>query len=161
MASRPDQKNKHKQQPLPETVPANDARLIATQQTTIFQGMLPPPEVLRQYTQMVPDVAERLLSLLEQEQQQRHEQEMFLLKAAEEDSKSARWSVLRGDLIAVGIFLVCMSLGLYFYVTGASQWLVGGLVGTPLVTAITALLISRKNQASKTPAQNSPAPPKK
>jgi Predicted membrane protein len=41
-------------------------------------GPLPPPEMLREYEKIVPNAAERFLSLVENEQKHRHEKEVVI-----------------------------------------------------------------------------------
>src|SRR3989338_3375865 len=74
-----------------------------------FSGPLPPPEVLRQFDQVVPGAAERIIKMAEQQFAHRTELEKKVIDSDIRQSKQDRCSVLRLQL------LVCSFLRLFRY----------------------------------------------
>ena len=119
--------------------------LAATQQIATFhEGLLPAPATLRQYEEMIPGAAERLLSLVEREQERRHAREKHILDEAVADTRSGRNAHLRGDFMVILMFIACMSTGIWVLLTGRSEIIAGTLLGTPLIAAIGSLLYQRR-----------------
>lgn len=54
-----------------------------------FSGPLPPPDLLREYNQIVPGLAERIARMAEKEQDHRHYFERKLVRILAEDRSSA------------------------------------------------------------------------
>ena len=80
-----------------------------------FQGPLPPPDILRQYNDVIPDLAERIVRMTEMEQIHRHECDNRDLSVKErlaeqaiKESQSEIWITRIGQ--AVGCLLSIGSL---------------------------------------------------
>jgi uncharacterized membrane protein len=49
-------------------------------QLNIFQGLLPPPDILERYERMLPGATERLLRMVEKQADHRHELEKMAVR---------------------------------------------------------------------------------
>lgn len=120
-----------------------------TQETTIHQGILPPPEMLKEYEKLIPNASERFLTIVEKEQGHRHSTEEFLIQSAVKDAKASRSAQIRGDCMAVFIFLTCTLIGVWMLDTGKSEKIAGTLIGGPLLVALASFLYSRNKGKRK------------
>jgi len=94
----------------------------------LYAGPLPPPEVLVQYNQTVPDAAERIITMAES--QSRHRQELES-KVIESDIKNSRLGLHYGLIIGLAAVIggtICITSG---YEVGGS--IIGGTGLTGLV----------------------------
>jgi uncharacterized membrane protein len=96
-------------------------------------GPLPPPAALDQFNQIIPNGAERIMRMVEQEQAHRIEHESNSLKAAIRDTKRGHWL---GALIS----LAALGASLYAAYIGAHPTVSIALVGVPIATTINAIL---------------------
>jgi uncharacterized membrane protein len=120
---------------------------VAGVKTTIqtrHSGILPPPEMLREYEKIIPNAGERLLSLVEEEQKHRHSYEKHIVDSAVQDAKDGRRAHFRGDIIAVVIFVICTTLGMTLLLLDRNPLIAGALLGAPLIGAIASFLLARK-----------------
>lgn len=91
-------------------------------------GVLPPPEVLKRYEDVVPGAASRILETVEQEQRHRQsreraalEQETIALETAQEAQvKGSRWRFI-SFLVIYAFSIVGIGSGIYIILTG-HQW---------------------------------------
>lgn len=101
-----------------------------------YSGPIPPPEMLQEYNNIVPDAAERILAMAEAGAKHQREIEAGLLVADREADKRRHTEVLRGQLFAGGAVVVAFSvsaLALFLgYPTVAS--IIGGATVVSLVT---------------------------
>lgn len=94
-----------------------------------WDGMLPPPEVLKQYEEIVPGVASRILNAVEQEQRHRQdrerealEQETLALETAQESQvRGARWRFIN-FLVIYALSVVGIAGGIYIMLVGHQWW---------------------------------------
>jgi len=114
-----------------------------------FEGPLPPPNILKQYDDVVSGAAERILVLAEQEAQHRRAQENSATQAniaAQQRqlqiANDQTHAVFRSDAIGQGLgFLVslaCVGGSIYLALNGQA-WVAGLLAGLPLAGIIRAL----------------------
>lgn len=96
-------------------------------------GPLPPPAALDQFNQIIPNGAERIMRMVEQEQAHRIEHESNSLKAAIRDTKRGHWLGALISLAAIGASLFAAYIGAHPSVSIA-------LVGVPIATIINAIL---------------------
>lgn len=94
-----------------------------------WDGVLPPPEVLKQYEDIVPGVASRILKAVEQEQRHRQnrerealEQETLALETAQESQvKGARWRFIN-FLVIYALSVLGIAGGIYVMLFGHQWW---------------------------------------
>jgi len=103
-------------------------RSMTTIEGHLHAGPLPPPEVLIQYNQAVPDAAERIITMAEN--QSRHRQELES-KVIESDIKNSRLGLHYGLIIGLTAVIVGSICILYGYEVGGT--IIGGTGLTGLV----------------------------
>jgi len=138
-------KNKPKKSPLPQkTAPAGPSQqeraLIAKLNSQHFSGPLPPPEILVQYNQAVPDAANRIIKLAESQSDHRQSLET---QAIASDIKNARLGLHYGLIIGLAAIaggVVCTLLG---YELG------GGIIGGTGITGLVGVFVYGSNQRRK------------
>ncbi len=83
--------------------------ITAARETRIsFSGPVPPPEILQAYNKVIPDGAERILSMAERQSLHRQDLEKIIVKG---NSRHQTWGVFAAFLlsiftIVVGVFLI-------------------------------------------------------
>lgn len=147
MAKRPRAQNslpKPSQQPFGPQV--HSQRI--TQVSQSFEGPIPPPAILQQYNAIVPDAAERILRMAEQENQHRQQQEDTALQAniaaqnrqlqlAEDQNRAVFRSDLFGQIMGFLVSAGCVAGSIYLASIG-QPWVAGLLAGLPLAGIIRA-----------------------
>ena len=131
-----------------------EAHIIINDRTDFYAGPLPHPSLLKQYDDVVPGAAGRIVVLLEE--QSRHR--MYLEKTViVGDNKRANWGLISGWSIAILFLITSAALILAGY--GAY----GAILGTvDLVALVTVFIYGtniRKNERiekSKAPRGNKP-----
>lgn len=101
---------------------------------------LPDPHALRPYAKLIPNGAERLMSLVEIESAHRHAQEARMVAC-----ETRR--VTRGQWMAFVLTLLLATAGLYLGVTG-HDWLAAGLFSTTIGAVVTIFLLGNRARAS-------------
>ena len=92
-------------------------------------GVLPPPEVLKRYEDIVPGAASRILQAVEQEQRHRQsrerearEQETLALETAQEAQvKGAQWRFI-SFLVIYALSILGIAGGIYIILVGPQWW---------------------------------------
>jgi uncharacterized membrane protein len=79
-----------------------------------FSGPLPHPTVLQGYNNIVPDAAERIIAMAEQEQKHRIETER---KIVDEELKHAKRGQIMGFIIALFLILTATAMAILGYTT--------------------------------------------
>ena len=80
---------------------------VLTQHMSQFSGPLPPPEILEYYNRIIPDGANRILKLVEQQQGHRHHLEKTVVEG---DVKRADKGLIFGFIVALIIAIGGMVL---------------------------------------------------
>ena len=117
--------------------PALVREIIAISRTS--SGPLPPPEILVQYNEIIPDGAERIMQMAERQQAHRHNMEKHVI--FEEVKQSGRGQIfgLVISLVTVISATSCIYLG--------HEW-PGAILGVGGLTGLVALFLQgRKNQS--------------
>lgn len=95
----------------PQQLAQDQVRFITRVQGVSFQGPLPPPEILRQYGEVVPGGAERIMAMAERNQEHRHKLESdVILKGVRNES--------RGQWLGFVLFILLIVSGTYLLATG-------------------------------------------
>jgi len=103
---------------------------VSTQQ---WVGPLPPPAALEQFNQIIPNGADRIMRMVEQEQAHRIAHEANGLSATIRDTRRGHW--LGGAISIAAIFGSA-----YTAYIGAHPAVSMALVGIPITTIINAIL---------------------
>ena len=89
--------------PATATAGTKAGRLQLAQSMT-FQGPIPPPDLLRQYNEIIPDGANRILKMAEAQSAHRIDLEATVIKG---DDRRANWGL--GTGFTIGIVLIVLS----------------------------------------------------
>ncbi|NVN80576.1 DUF2335 domain-containing protein [Vibrio sp. Scap24] len=106
----------------------------------LYQGPLPPPELLNEYEKISPGMAERILRMAESELL--HKEAMHL-KAIEEH----RREVQRGQFFAIIISLVSIACTVLLAFKGAQ--IAAGILGSSIIAGIVAAYVLSRNSSSE------------
>jgi uncharacterized membrane protein len=109
--------------------PAADTQVVSQQ----WSGPLPPPAALAQFEQLIPNGAERIMAMVEQEQAHR------LITDREELSASIK-DTRRGHFIGALIALAAIAASVYTASIGAHWSVSVALVGLPIAAIINSIL---------------------
>lgn len=106
-----------------------------------FYGPIPPPEIFRQYGEVVPDAPERILKVFEQDSQ--HVREMKKLALINESKKvcRAQWMAFVIMLAAIGLTAISIIYG-----KNIAPGVITGLA--TLFIALKVLFVGSKNNDS-------------
>ena len=122
---------------------------IIQQVATSFEGPLPPPQMLAEYDQLIPQGAERLMKLLEGQTRHRHEQESRIVKA--QTNLPAR-----GQIIGTVLCIFFGAIGWHLSINGHDA-VAGLLFGTTIIGLVTVFVLGRAPQV-RTANSSSPRP---
>jgi len=112
----------------------NSSQIVSAQ----WQGPLPPPEALANFDQIIPNGAERIMKMVEDEQAHRISYEQAHLNALAGDTR-------RGHYIGLAISVASIAGAVYAASLGA-HWSVSiALVGVPILGIIRAIVGSKTN----------------
>lgn len=135
----------------PGSSPAGSQRSLAALVTQEhFSGPLPPPSILRQYDEVLPGAAERLIAMAEREQQFSHDIAKSSLQAEVDESRRGSRGAL---IVSISAFAASVLLGLVGAHVAAAT--VGG---TTVVGLATAFILGRKMNRGGTEAEQMRAP---
>ncbi len=104
-----------------------------------YSGPLPPPGLLRQFNQVVPGLAERIIDLAEKEADHRRSIELQQLSAHIEDMRAARAESRLGQVFGLTIGIVAIVSGAITASLGA-EW-PGSLIGGGGVIGLVAVFV--------------------
>lgn len=122
-------------------------------ETFHYQGILPPPNVLREFEATLEGTANRLLTLVEQEAHARHEMDKQVMQAniaaqqrqldlAEAQSKAVFRNDSLGQLAGFVICLVCVGAAVYLGINNHDV-LAGGALAVPTASLIKTFFMKR------------------
>lgn len=131
--------------PPPQPPEATGSTAIRIQE---FLGPLPPPRDLREYEQVVPGAAERILQMAEREQRAGHE---LAIEGARTEALATRRAQLVGLICVISALGAAVGLGYLGHAVAA------GAVGTTTVLGLaTAFLATRKTPPAGRSIQTGP-----
>lgn len=118
--------------------PPHQQQSIVRQTSVQWAGPLPPPEALARFNEIVPEGANRIMTMAENEQRHRMQYEAEGLKANVKEAK-------RGQVLGTVLSALCI-IGSVATVYLGAHWSVSmALVGVPLVSVIRAVINRRAN----------------
>lgn len=118
--------------PITTTVQQGRRRTTIQAQAVSFQGPIPPPELLREYNEIITNGADRILRMAEAQSAHRIQLEGIVIKG---DDRRANWGLTTG--FTIGIILIVLSFILIMYGHEVS----GTILGTTDLTALVSLFI--------------------
>lgn len=121
---------------LPGTAPVQE-RIKQIIQQTRFQGPIPPPEIFREYGNVVKDAPERILKVFEQDSAHARELQMGALNAQKADNRRVHW-------MAFGLIGGGYVLSLAFAMMD-KDILAGIVLSTTIIGTVTAFFQGRRN----------------
>ncbi len=98
-------------------------------QAVSFQGPIPPPELLREYNDIVPDGADRIMKMAESQSQHRIELESIVIKG---DDRRANWGL--GTGFTIGVVIIVLSFVLIMFGHDIPGTILGGVDLVSLVS---------------------------
>jgi len=126
----------------------NKAMKLVMQVTRVEQhsGPLPHPRIIREYEEIIPGGADRIIKMAELEQSQRHELEKQVLQIDRDANRATIDTDRMGMLSALIVALVTLIGGIYLLSIGID---IGGLVLllAPLVGIAGVFYYSRRQQS--------------
>lgn len=121
------------------TTPARRASFQA--QAVSFQGPIPPPELLREYNEIIPDGADRIVKMAEAQSSHRIELERIVIKG---DDRRANWGLVTG--YSIGVLIIVLSFILILYGHGME----GTVLGTiDLVSLVGVFVYGRRSRVQE------------
>ena len=121
--------------PLLETDKAHQKIVSQSHQ---WSGPLPPPAALQHFNEIIPNGAERIMKMVEEEQAHRVSYESSMLAATIQDTKRGHWMGWSISIISVVGALASIYLA-------ASPLVSAALVGVPLISIVHAIMKSKSN----------------
>jgi uncharacterized membrane protein len=117
--------------PQPPTA-ATPSRLMAATQVQQFQGPLPHPDLLRQYNDIVPGAAERIIALAERQAEHRMTLEKIVIHG---DTVRAHWGLVCGLVISLAL------LGSAIYMAAIGYAWPGAILGAFDIVALAGVFV--------------------
>jgi len=90
---------------------------LHVQQQKFHQGPIPAPEDLEKYNSVVPDAAERIIVMAEEESKHRRNLEQLSLEYNLKDRESARVEIKLGQILSFLLCAMVIGSGTYIAVT--------------------------------------------
>lgn len=106
----------------------------------LFVGPLPPPDILRDYGKVHPDLPDRIVTMAENEQKHRHTMESIGMEAG---SSSAKRGQVCATLISVLAILSAIPIGIW-----GNEWAAGAIGTVGIVGYLTPALLPRNKQST-------------
>ena len=136
-----------------ETQQKNSAISRKIEASYQFTGPLPPPVVLEQYNRILPDAADRIVSMAEREQDHRHKMQEKLIDAQIFDVKQERGERRLGQIFGLSIGVVSIVSGSITAVLGAP--IAGGVIGSAGVVGLVSVFVLGRREQQDTQAPHS------
>ncbi|HEJ7902499.1 TPA: DUF2335 domain-containing protein [Serratia marcescens] len=115
-------------------------QVMAMVSRSAFRGPLPPPAMLREYNDIVPGAAERILERSEKEQAHRH-------RVTEKSVDGAIGKDKRGQWMAYSITLIILAIATLFALKGQTVF-AGTLITVDLIGLASVFAIGRISKSS-------------
>lgn len=115
-------------------------QVMAMVSRSAFRGPLPPPSMLREYNDIVPGAAERILERSEKEQAHRH-------RVTEKSVDGAIGKDRRGQWMAFAITILILVIAVVFALRGET-WFAGTLITVDLIGLASVFAIGRISKSS-------------
>jgi uncharacterized membrane protein len=120
---------------------------ITTEQFTIQQGPIPPPDMLAAYESTHPGLAERLVAMAEAQSRHRQELEKASAKMVSDDAIASRLERRRGQVIGGITVIIAICAAVAVGVWGNGPWAnaaSAAIGGIPLVGLVLVFMTGKK-----------------
>ncbi|MCS2146891.1 DUF2335 domain-containing protein [Scandinavium manionii] len=107
---------------------------------TSFSGPLPPPEIIRDYDQILPGGAERIFAMAEKEQAHRHEMDSTAVNGAIRKDKRGQW-------MGFSIAFIILAIASVFAWRGNTTF-AGSLIAIDLLGLVSIFVLGRRRAKS-------------
>lgn len=111
--------------------------LVSQQITMEFSGPLPPPQILEKYNQIIPNGAERILIMAEEQSKHRRKLEADATKA---DSRDGMLGIICGLIIGLSGMVAAVIISLY------GQPIIGGIIGVGTLVSLVKVFVYGSQQ---------------
>lgn len=115
-----------------------DPQAVVSRQEVSWSGALPPPGALREFDELIPNGAERIMRLTEQETAHRISYEDRALDANIAESRRGQWLGASISILALGCAIGAVALG--------SPYVAIAFLGVPVFSIIQAIVTTRSGQ---------------
>ncbi len=120
---------------------------------TIFQasfriGPIPDPITLEQYNRILPDAANRIVSMAEKEQEHRHRMQEKLIDAQVNDTKQERDERRLGQIFGLSIGVVSILAGSITAILASP--IAGGFIGSAGVVGLVSVFVLGRREQQNT-----------
>jgi uncharacterized membrane protein len=114
------------------------AALIIKQTTSSFRSPIPPPDILQGYNDIIPDGANRILVMTEEQSKHRIAIEKDVINAQMQESS-------RGQIIGFILGILGLVIATYLGING-HDWLAGTIATTTIISLVTIFVLGKKSQ---------------
>lgn len=115
---------------------------------------LPPAEVLKQYSEIIPDAPERFLSLVEKEQEHRFKSQDEITRVNANIAEGKIKYIKRGQIFGFIMAIIILTLGTVFVFTGHDN--MAYVLFTLCLVSVIATFIGKSKDNVKEPPTNNP-----
>ena len=131
---------------LPKSQNNTGSLVVKREVSQSFSGPLPHPDVLRQFNEVVPGAAERIIKMAEEQSAHRKELEK---KVIDSDISRSKWGQILGFIIAI------TGLGVSAMVSVYGNALAGGIIGVgTLVSLVGVFMYGSKTRSKEREVKN-------
>ena len=130
--------------PVQKSREAAQLQVVSVQQH--WMALLPPPEIMRHYNEIVPNAAERILAMAEKEAAARHANDASAmandtlhLETARDDARAYRKEVRAGQAFTFIVVMLTITASVICAYIG-QPWVAGVLGGSTLISVVNAML---------------------
>ena len=114
---------------------------LSIRQETRHSGPLPSPETLSQYNEIIPNGAERIMAMAEQQSAHRRNLEESVVTTQNKTSE-------RGQLIAAALSVLLIAAGSWAFITDHDT-VAGTIFGVTVTGLVTVFLVGKKKQSTE------------
>lgn len=149
----PVEQNKSTEQPQP--IPSSP---VQTQIHQAYSGPIPPPAILEQYNEIIPDAAERIIRMAEKNADHRQTMESAILEANIEAGKRKHKEITKGQLFGIISVLASFSIAAIALFLG-NPATAATICGTTVVGLVTAFVSGQRPKKSNSKQENNDKDP--
>ncbi len=132
----------------------SQARIFSrTERRELFGGPLPHPELLKQYEQTLPGIAERIVKMAEEEQANRlaiakadSEQKAKLIEIADRECSAIVAATALGQKIGLCISVACIALAFASAYMGMDKLITMAFLAVPTASFISSFFPGKQNE---------------
>jgi len=107
---------------------------------SFLSGPLPHPDLLAKYNDVVPNGAERLMQMAEQQQKHRHDLERTVIHGNVKSEKRGQY---------MGLIVSVVGLGVATYLAAIGKEITGGILGSLDIVSLASVFVIGKRMQKK------------